>query len=199
MLLEGSFVCDDNQKQMINEIIKDVFECEVPRTCSIFTDVSLASVSDLSGMISHKLQSMNTKEINTDGRIGPQSVRMYRHKRVLIEPIESPDGLHLTSKSSFASMRTNTCVFEGKWMFEVTLDTAGVQQIGWATLSCPFTERLGVGDSADSYAYDGKRQKKWNISYNEYGEVCLFYFFYFQSNLIFYLFFFFFFPELGNW
>ena len=178
MLVEGSFVCDDNQKEMINEIIKDVFECEVPRTYSIFTDVSLkASVSDLRGLISHKLQSKNTNEINdTDGRIGPQSVRMYRHKRVLIEPIESPDGLHLTSKSSFASMRTNSCVFEGKWMFEVTLDTAGVQQIGWATLSCPFTERLGVGDSVDSYAYDGKRQKKWNISYNEYGEVCFFYF-----------------------
>jgi len=28
---------------------------------------------------------------------------------------------------------------QGKWMFEVTLVTAGVQQLGWATASTPFT------------------------------------------------------------
>jgi len=28
---------------------------------------------------------------------------------------------------------------QGKWMFEVTLVTAGVQQLGWATMSTPFT------------------------------------------------------------
>lgn len=56
-------------------------------------------------------------------------------------------------------------------MFEATLATAGIQQIGWSTLSCPFTDETGVGDAEDSYAYDGKRRKKWNISHANYGQV----------------------------
>lgn len=73
-------------------------------------------------------------------------------------------------------MRTNTCVFEGKWMYETTLGTAGIQQLGWSTLACPFTSDAGVGDAEDSYAYDGKRQKKWNIEDHDYGEVSFFFF-----------------------
>jgi Kip1 ubiquitination-promoting complex protein 1 len=40
----------------------------------------------------------------------------------------------------------------------ITLCAAALQ-IGWATLHCPFTAEEGVGDAADSYAVDGKRQR----------------------------------------
>ena len=46
--------------------------------------------------------------------------------------------------------------FQGKWMYEVTLGTAGIMQLGWATAGCQFSNEEGVGDSVDSYAYDGK-------------------------------------------
>lgn len=69
-------------------------------------------------------------------------------------------------------MRTNTCVFEGKWMFETTLKTSGTQRIGWATLGCEFSDSSGVGDSSDSFAYDGEKKKKWCAKGTEdYGEV----------------------------
>jgi len=29
----------------------------------------------------------------------------------------------------------------------------------------------GVGDTPDSYAYDGNRQRKWNKTTQKYGEV----------------------------
>ena len=58
---------------------------------------------------------------------------------------------------------------QGAWMYEVTLGTAGIQQIGWATLECPFTNEEGVGDAADSYAWDGKRVQRWNVSNAQYG------------------------------
>ena len=32
-------------------------------------------------------------------------------------------------------------------MYEVTLATAGIQQLGWATVDCRFTNEEGVGDS----------------------------------------------------
>ncbi|KAI7978866.1 E3 ubiquitin-protein ligase RKP, partial [Camellia lanceoleosa] len=59
---------------------------------------------------------------------------------------------------------------ERKWMYEVILETSGIQQLGWATLSCPFTDQKGVGDADDSYAYDGKRVSKWNKEAEPYGQ-----------------------------
>lgn len=56
----------------------------------------------------------------------------------------------------FSSARASACVWKGKWMYEVTLETSGIQQLGWATVGCPFSDHKGVGDADDSYAYDGK-------------------------------------------
>jgi len=55
-------------------------------------------------------------------------------------------------------------------MYEVTLGTDGIQQLGWAAHGCTFTNEDGVGDSPDSYAFDGKRVKKWNVQCAAYGE-----------------------------
>ncbi|BBN14829.1 Kip1 ubiquitination-promoting complex protein 1 [Marchantia polymorpha subsp. ruderalis] len=104
------------------------------------------------------------------GRMGPGVVMM---------DVDSASGnikfdktcLSLESQTIFSSARANACVWKGKWMFEATLGTAGIQQLGWATLSCPFTHLKGVGDAKDSYAYDGKRIRKWNEHYWEYGQL----------------------------
>ncbi|KAL3692194.1 hypothetical protein R1sor_005845 [Riccia sorocarpa] len=79
--------------------------------------------------------------------------------------------LALESQTMFSSARANTCVWKGRWMFEATLGTAGIQQLGWATRTCPFTQLKGVGDAEDSYAYDGKRIRKWNVEFWEYGQL----------------------------
>ncbi|KAJ6419540.1 hypothetical protein OIU84_029609 [Salix udensis] len=78
--------------------------------------------------------------------------------------------LHVESLAMFSSARSNACVWKGKWMYEVLLETSGVQQLGWATLSCPFTDHKGVGDVDDSYAFDGKRVRKWNKDVEPYGQ-----------------------------
>lgn len=78
--------------------------------------------------------------------------------------------LALESLSSFNSVRATACLWRGQWMFEATLGTGGIQQIGWATQSCPFTQQKGVGDALDSYAYDGKRVRKWNSEWQPYGQ-----------------------------
>uniref|UniRef100_A0A1D1Z8J2 RING-type E3 ubiquitin transferase n=1 Tax=Anthurium amnicola TaxID=1678845 RepID=A0A1D1Z8J2_9ARAE len=78
--------------------------------------------------------------------------------------------LQVESFAMFSSARANTCVSKGKWMYEVVLETSGILQLGWATLACPFTDRKGVGDSDDSYAFDGRRVKKWNKEAKAYGQ-----------------------------
>lgn len=61
-------------------------------------------------------------------------------------------------------------MFRGKWQYEVMLASKGVMQVGWATQRCRFSQEKGVGDTEDSYAYDGNRVRKWNLNTYVYGE-----------------------------
>ncbi|CAI5943844.1 unnamed protein product [Closterium sp. NIES-65] len=70
----------------------------------------------------------------------------------------------------FSSARANVCVYSGRWQYEATLGSSGIQQIGWATLACPFMAEEGVGDAPDSYAFDGKRVRKWSGWSAQYGQ-----------------------------
>eukprot|EP01113_Clastostelium_recurvatum_P010212 TRINITY_DN15028_c0_g1_i1.p1 TRINITY_DN15028_c0_g1~~TRINITY_DN15028_c0_g1_i1.p1 ORF type:complete len:1218 (-),score=158.09 TRINITY_DN15028_c0_g1_i1:25-3678(-) len=105
----------------------------------------------------------------SSGRLGPPAPRMNRAGSQGIFQLREND-LEIESHSNFVSVRANVCVFRGRWMYEVTLATGGIQQLGWVPPNCPFTEEEGVGDSHDSYAYDGQRIKKWNQACGTYGE-----------------------------
>ena len=77
----------------------------------------------------------------------------------------------LCGTNSFSSLRSNVSVpRHGKWMYEVHLRTSGIMQLGWVTPVTVYTSEDGVGDSRDSFAYDGKRKRKWNVASTEYGE-----------------------------
>ncbi|KAJ6908019.1 hypothetical protein NC651_018456 [Populus alba x Populus x berolinensis] len=96
--------------------------------------------------------------------VGLEEVSICGDIRIIKHP------LHIESLAMFSSARSNACVWKGKWMYEVLLETCGVQQLGWATRSCPFTDHKGVGDADDSYAFDGKRVSKWNKDAESYGQ-----------------------------
>ena len=97
-------------------------------------------------------------------KVGLEELKTYGDIRIIKPP------LLLESLALFSSTRANVCVWKGKWMYEVILETSGMQQLGWATLSCPFTDHKGVGDAYDSYAFDGKRVRKWNEDSEPYGQ-----------------------------
>ncbi|XP_041375315.1 RING finger and SPRY domain-containing protein 1-like [Gigantopelta aegis] len=76
----------------------------------------------------------------------------------------SSDGLEARcDASSFESVRCTFQVDSGVWYYEVTIITAGVMQIGWATKDSKFLnhEGYGIGDGEFSMAYDGCRQLIW--------------------------------------
>ncbi|XP_042904907.1 E3 ubiquitin-protein ligase RNF123 isoform X2 [Parasteatoda tepidariorum] len=103
------------------------------------------------------------------GVIGPDKVIFDVSSNVGSLVIDR-DRLGLSSQSNFSSIRANCCVYKGKWQYELMLGSKGVMQIGWATLSCKFSQEKGVGDTPHSYAYDGHRIRKWNVSTYKYGE-----------------------------
>jgi SPRY domain len=104
-------------------------------------------------------QAMAAGDSMETGRLGPPDVSVDRASTCGSFAFRGRDGLALEALSNFSSARANVAVFKGRWMYEATVHTPGIQQIGWATLHCPFTTEEGVGDAPDSYAVDGKRQR----------------------------------------
>nr|XP_006822492.1 PREDICTED: E3 ubiquitin-protein ligase RNF123-like [Saccoglossus kowalevskii] len=104
---------------------------------------------------------------DTSGRIGPEKVVFESEIGAFIV---DEAKLVLASQSNFSSARANVCVYKGKWVYELMLGSKGVMQIGFCTHKCVFHEEIGVGDTEDSYSYDGNRIRKWNIATSKYGD-----------------------------
>ena len=105
-----------------------------------------------------------------EGRLGPERVCLDSADASRLPVTLDNDLLGFSSNSNFASMRANTCVCASRWMYEVTLKSQGIMQIGWASPSCVFNNEEGVGDSRDSFGYDGKRMRIWNVGSRRYGQ-----------------------------
>ncbi|KAF8933880.1 RING finger and SPRY domain-containing protein 1 [Dissophora ornata] len=76
----------------------------------------------------------------------------------------SEDGLSIRNDgSSLESIRATKSVSQGKWYYEVTLVTAGIMQLGWATIHSQFSpeDGTGIGDDIFGFAYDGCRNLIW--------------------------------------
>ena len=103
------------------------------------------------------------------GRVGPARVEIDCARASGDVRVDAA-GTSAQSRANFSSLRANACVFEGKWSYEATLGSSGIMQLGWCTARCPFTRENGVGDAPDSFAFDGHRVRKWNVSSQPYGK-----------------------------
>ncbi|XP_077582387.1 E3 ubiquitin-protein ligase RNF123 isoform X2 [Stigmatopora nigra] len=106
----------------------------------------------------------------TEGRLGPQPVVLDHTGGFEGLLFVDDDLLGVIGHSNFSSIRATTCVYKGKWAYEVLISSQGLMQIGWCTLNCRFNQEEGVGDTPDSYAYDGNRVRKWNVVTTNYGK-----------------------------
>ncbi|XP_015793426.1 E3 ubiquitin-protein ligase RNF123 [Tetranychus urticae] len=117
-------------------------------------------------------QSSSTKSCNywsSEGRLGPVHVTFDLSTNVGSLKM-GYDKLSLSGHHEFSSVKGNVAVYKGKWMYEIMLTSKGIMQLGWATYRCNFSHQQGVGDTRDSYAFDGSRMRKWNLTTNKYGE-----------------------------
>uniref|UniRef100_A0A452QS34 RING-type E3 ubiquitin transferase n=1 Tax=Ursus americanus TaxID=9643 RepID=A0A452QS34_URSAM len=102
-----------------------------------------------------------------EGRLGPSTV--------VLDHTGGFEGLLLVDDDllgvSEGNARGLTWLIPGKWLYEVLISSQGLMQIGWCTISCRFNQEEGVGDTHNSYAYDGNRVRKWNVTTTNYGKV----------------------------
>ncbi|XP_022196553.1 E3 ubiquitin-protein ligase RNF123 isoform X2 [Nilaparvata lugens] len=103
------------------------------------------------------------------GRLGSKEVRFDVNSHVGLFVVGT-DRLSINSQSNFSTLRANVCFYEGKWHYEVQLGSKGIMQIGWALGNCKFSQEIGVGDTINSYSFDGHRVRRWNVSTYSYGE-----------------------------
>lgn len=132
------------------------------------------TMDDVKFTINKVLDTINPNNSSQEGRIGPKETVFNSEKKSRILMI-SPDKLTVTCSKLRGSgtAQANTALYKGKWQYEVQLDTCGIMQIGWSTIHCKFMRDTGVGDTKNSYGYDGQRKKKWNESAQNYGETWL--------------------------
>ncbi|XP_047325557.1 E3 ubiquitin-protein ligase RKP-like [Impatiens glandulifera] len=173
--------CDDFGDQSLDRTLEHIFDIPCKTLSYVTSPIDVATVVSIIRNHFWKYHvNFNNAAGNGDGDGVSISYDGYgsSHTVVTIEEssicgdiqVVKPPSL-LESTKMFSSARANACVWKGKWMYEVTLETAGIQQIGWTTLSCNFTDHKGVGDVDDSYAFDGKRVSKWNKKAEPYGQL----------------------------
>ncbi|KAL4226861.1 hypothetical protein ACF0H5_014840 [Mactra antiquata] len=157
------------------EVLNEIFPHDVELLQEASADgalkrLTVSNLGDhLDAWVDDAAKAAGTSESETvQGRLGPTDV-MFQFDNVGTLVIDQ-DRLELSSQSNFSSMKANTCVYKGKWMFEVMLGSKGVMQVGWCTIKCKFSQEEGVGDTENSYAYDGSRQRKWNKTTQKYGD-----------------------------
>ncbi|XP_030231274.1 E3 ubiquitin-protein ligase RNF123 isoform X2 [Gadus morhua] len=110
------------------------------------------------------------RDAPVEGRLGPNTVVLDHTSGFEGLLFVDDDLLGVIGHSNFSSIRATTCVYKGKWVYEVLISSQGLMQIGWCTLNCHFNQEEGVGDTPDSYAYDGNRVRKWNVTTTNYGK-----------------------------
>ncbi|XP_050950357.1 E3 ubiquitin-protein ligase RNF123 isoform X3 [Labeo rohita] len=128
---------------------------------------------DLGAHLEKLLAEDNVAEDSRDqieGCLGPSTVVLDHSSGFEGLLFVDDDLLGVIGHSNFSSIRATTCVYKGKWVYEVLISSQGLMQIGWCTLNCRFNQEEGVGDTPDSYAYDGNRVRKWNVTTTNYGK-----------------------------
>uniref|UniRef100_A0A671P0P5 B30.2/SPRY domain-containing protein n=1 Tax=Sinocyclocheilus anshuiensis TaxID=1608454 RepID=A0A671P0P5_9TELE len=129
---------------------------------------------DLGAHLEKLLAEDNITEDSRDqieGCLGPSAVVLDHSSGFEGLLFVDDDLLGVIGHSNFSSIRATTCAYKGKWVYEVLISSQGLMQIGWCTLNCRFNQEEGVGDTPDSYAYDGNRVRKWNVTTTNYGKV----------------------------
>ncbi|CAB1439436.1 unnamed protein product, partial [Pleuronectes platessa] len=124
----------------------------------------------LDNLLSEEEPSEEIRDQPVEGRLGPQPVVLDHTSGFEGLLFVDDDLLGVIGHSNFSSIRATTCVYKGKWAYEVLISSQGLMQIGWCTLNCRFNQEEGVGDTPDSYAYDGNRVRKWNVTTTNYGK-----------------------------
>ncbi|XP_017560337.1 E3 ubiquitin-protein ligase RNF123 isoform X2 [Pygocentrus nattereri] len=160
-------------EKLLSDYLHHVFPASSKHGPASATYRKTLNFQDLGAHLERLLSEDEPAEDGTDqveGRLGPSTVVLDHTSGFEGLLFVDDDLLGVIGHSNFSSIRATTCAYKGKWVYEVLISSEGLMQIGWCTLNCRFNQEEGVGDTPDSYAYDGNRVRKWNVTTTNYGK-----------------------------
>uniref|UniRef100_A0A8C2J991 E3 ubiquitin-protein ligase RNF123 n=1 Tax=Cyprinus carpio TaxID=7962 RepID=A0A8C2J991_CYPCA len=160
-------------EKLLSDYLQHVFPASSKQGPASAAYRKTLTFQDLGAHLEKLLAEDNVTEDSRDqieGCLGPLTVVLDHSSGFEGLLFVDDDLLGVIGHSNFSSIRATTCVYKGKWVYEVLVSSQGLMQIGWCTLNCRFNQEEGVGDTPDSYAYDGNRVRKWNVTTTNYGK-----------------------------
>ncbi|XP_074054057.1 E3 ubiquitin-protein ligase RNF123 isoform X2 [Macrotis lagotis] len=160
-------------EKLLNDYLQRIFSSpdQVPTTTTGRKSLTFQNLQEhLDQLLKEEDEPEESEEQTVEGRLGPSTVVLDHTSGFEGLLLVDDDLLGVIGHSNFGSIRATTCVYKGKWIYEVLISSQGLMQIGWCTLNCRFNQEEGVGDTPDSYAYDGNRVRKWNVTTTNYGK-----------------------------
>ncbi|XP_048025920.1 E3 ubiquitin-protein ligase RNF123 isoform X2 [Megalobrama amblycephala] len=160
-------------EKLLSDYLHHVFPASIKQGPASAAYRKILTFQDLGAHLEKLLAEDNVAEDGKDqieGCLGPSTVVLDHSSGFEGLLFVDDDLLGVIGHSNFSSIRATTCVYKGKWVYEVLISSQGLMQIGWCTLNCRFNQEEGVGDTPDSYAYDGNRVRKWNVTTTNYGK-----------------------------
>ncbi|EQB77065.1 e3 ubiquitin-protein ligase RNF123 [Camelus ferus] len=167
-------ICDPGivHEKLLNDYLHRIFSSP-DRAPTAATSRKLLNFQNLPEHLEQLLHVDNENEESqgqVEGRLGPSTVVLDHTGGFEGLLLVDDDLLGVIGHSNFGTIRSTTCVYKGKWVYEVLISSQGLMQIGWCTINCRFNQEEGVGDTHNSYAYDGNRVRKWNVTTTNYGK-----------------------------
>ncbi|XP_027692946.1 E3 ubiquitin-protein ligase RNF123 [Vombatus ursinus] len=160
-------------EKLLNDYLQRIFPSpdQIRSTTATRKPLTFQNLQEhLDQLLKEEDEAEEREEQLVEGRLGPSTVVLDHTSGFEGLLLVDDDLLGVIGHSNFGSIRATTCVYKGKWIYEVLISSQGLMQIGWCTLNCRFNQEEGVGDTPDSYAYDGNRVRKWNVTTTNYGK-----------------------------
>ena len=114
-----------------------------------------------------KIEENEIEIIKKIGKIGLNKtfldIKTSNSKNIIL----SNNNCSIFSKEDFQSIKTNNCIFKGKWCYEVLLITNGSFQIGICQYNSNFSKLNGIGNDLLSFSFDG--YKKLSLHKNKFS------------------------------
>ena len=126
----------------------------------------------IQNLLSNKEKTIEESEIEIIKQIGKiglnktfLDITTTNSKNIIL----SNNNCSIFSKEDFQSIKTNNCIFKGKWCYEVLLVTNGSFQIGFSQYNSVFSKLNGIGNDLLSYSYDGYKKVSLHKNKFSYG------------------------------
>ncbi len=125
-------------------------------------------------LLSNKEKTIEESEIEKIKKIGKiglnktfLDITTANSKNIIL----SNNNCSIFSKEDFQSIKTNNCIFKGKWCYEVLLITNGSFQIGFSQYNSIFTQINGIGNDLLSFSFDGSKKLSLHKNKFSYGNI----------------------------